>query len=116
MLLRGYKSVAPDGAEIINPLLAYLELALITSLHLCSRCFMMSRYSLSPNSMRKRAIIESVPDQLKNLLQIEHSRHRSVANCFVNLLAGLVAYTYREKKPSLNIRAKEQLPLPALVF
>jgi hypothetical protein len=66
--------------------------------------------------LRKRAIIESVVDQLKNISQIEHSRHRSVANCFVNLLAGLVAYTFREKKPSLNIRVKEQLQLPTLVF
>jgi hypothetical protein len=66
--------------------------------------------------LRKRAVIESVVDQLKNISQIEHSRHRSVANCFVNLLAGLVAYTFREKKPSLNIRVKEQLQLPALVF
>ncbi len=61
--------------------------------------------------LRKRAIIESVVDQLKNISQIEHSRHRSVTNCFVNLLAGLVAYTWREKKPSLNIRVKEQLQL-----
>jgi hypothetical protein len=66
--------------------------------------------------LRKRAIIESVMDQLKNISQIEHSRHRSVANCFVNLVAGLIAYTWREKKPSLNIRIKEQLQLPALVF
>lgn len=66
--------------------------------------------------LRKRAIIESVVDQLKNISQIEHSRHRSVANCFVNLLAGLIAYTFREKKPSLNIRVKEQLQLPSLVF
>jgi hypothetical protein len=66
--------------------------------------------------LRKRAIIESVIDQLKNISQIEHSRHRSVANCLVNLVAGLIAYTYREKKPSLNIRVKEQLQLPALVF
>jgi len=66
--------------------------------------------------LRKRAIIESVNDQLKNISQIEHSRHRSVANCFVNLLAGLVAYTWREKKPSLNIRVTEQLQLPTLVF
>ena len=66
--------------------------------------------------LRKRAIIESVIDQLKNISQIEHSRHRSVANCFVNLVAGLIAYTYREKKPSLNIRVTEQLQLPALVF
>ncbi len=61
--------------------------------------------------LRKRAIIESVMDQLKNISQIEHTRHRSVANCFVNLLAGLIAYTWREKKPSLNIRVKEQLQL-----
>ena len=61
--------------------------------------------------LRKRAIIESVNDQLKNISQIEHSRHRSVANCFVNLLGGLIAYTWREKKPSLNIRVKEQLQL-----
>jgi hypothetical protein len=66
--------------------------------------------------LRKRAIIESVIDQLKNISNIEHSRHRSVANCFVNLVAGLVAYTYREKKPSLNIRVTEQLRLPVLVF
>src|SRR3954470_24879007 len=66
--------------------------------------------------LRKRAIIESVNDQLKNISQIEHSRHRSVANCFVNLVGGLIAYTWREKKPSLNIRIKEQLQLPALVF
>ncbi len=61
--------------------------------------------------LRKRAVIESVMDQLKNISQIEHSRHRSVANCFVNLLGGLVAYTWREKKPSLNIRVTEQLQL-----
>jgi hypothetical protein len=65
--------------------------------------------------LRKRAIIESVIDQLKNISNIEHSRHRSIANCFVNLVAGLIAYTYREKKPSLNVRVKEQLQLPALV-
>jgi hypothetical protein len=59
--------------------------------------------------LRKRAIVESVMDQLKNISQIEHSRHRSVANCLVNLVAGLIAYTWREKKPSLNIRVKEQL-------
>ena len=61
--------------------------------------------------LRKRAIVESVMDQLKNISQIEHSRHRSVANCLVNLVAGLIAYTWREKKPSLNIRLKEQLQL-----
>jgi Transposase DDE domain len=66
--------------------------------------------------LRKRAIIESVIDQLKNISNIEHSRHRSVTNCFVNLIAGLIAYTFREKKPSLNIRVTEQLQLPAIAF
>lgn len=57
--------------------------------------------------LRKRAVIESVFDQLKNISNIEHSRHRSVANFLVNVLAGLTAYTFREKKPSLNIDIKE---------
>lgn len=52
--------------------------------------------------LRKRAIIESVFDQLKNISQIEHTRHRSFWNFLVNLAAGLIAYSWREKKPSLN--------------
>jgi hypothetical protein len=52
--------------------------------------------------LRKRALIETVNDQLKNISQIEHSRHRSVWNFLVNLLAGLTAYTYLPKKPSVS--------------
>jgi transposase len=52
--------------------------------------------------LRKRAIIETVFDQLKNISQIEHTRHRSFWNFLVNLAAGLIAYSLREKKPSLN--------------
>ena len=54
--------------------------------------------------LRKRALIESVNDQLKNISQIEHSRHRSTANFMVNLIAGLVAYSLQPKKPSLNLQ------------
>lgn len=61
--------------------------------------------------LRKRAIIESVFDQLKNISQIEHTRHRSFWNFLVNIVAGLAAYTWREKKPSLNYDVKEQLLL-----
>ncbi|TYP80298.1 DDE family transposase [Nitrosomonas communis] len=61
--------------------------------------------------LRKRSIIETVNDQLKNISQIEHSRHRSPFNFFVNLIAGLVAYTIREKNPSLNIRLPQALPV-----
>lgn len=59
--------------------------------------------------LRKRAVIESVNDQLKNISQIEHTRHRSIANFMVNLISGLIAYTWKPKKPSLNIN-HEQLP------
>ena len=60
--------------------------------------------------LRKRGISETVNDQLKNISQIEHTRHRSVYNFFVNLIAGLVAYTFREKKPSLHLRDHHLLP------
>jgi transposase len=52
--------------------------------------------------LRKRAIVESVIDQLKNISQIEHSRHRSVTSFLVNLLCGLIAYAHQPKKPSLG--------------
>ena len=58
-------------------------------------------------SLRKRSLIETVNDQLKNISQIEHSRHRSVSNFLVNLLSGLVAYSHQEKKPSLNFEGND---------
>ena len=51
----------------------------------------------------KRFIIETVFDQLKNMAQIDHSRHRSVVSFMVNLVAGLIAYSFQKKKPSINI-------------
>ena len=53
--------------------------------------------------LRKRAVIESVNDELKNICQIEHSRHRSFANFITNLLAGIAAYSFLPKKPSINL-------------
>ena len=52
--------------------------------------------------LRKRAIIETIFDQLKNICQVEHSRHRSVANYFNNIFAALIAYNFKDKKPSLK--------------
>jgi len=63
--------------------------------------------------LRKRSIIETVNDQLKNISQIEHTRHRSPINCFVNILAGLIAYCHQPKKPSLNIIFSNAPILPA---
>ena len=53
--------------------------------------------------LRKRFLIETVNDQLKNISQIEHSRHRKPANFAVNLISGLIAYQLQPKKPSLNL-------------
>lgn len=52
---------------------------------------------------RKRSIIETINDQLKNISQIEHSRHRSPVNFCVNVLCGLIAYCHQPKKPSLRL-------------
>lgn len=52
--------------------------------------------------LRKRAIIETIIDQLKNISQIEHTRHRSPVNFFINVLAGLIAYCHQPKKPALH--------------
>jgi hypothetical protein len=53
--------------------------------------------------VRKRAVIESIIDQLKNISQIEHSRHRSPTNFVVHLIAGLLAYSHQAKKPGLHL-------------
>jgi len=53
--------------------------------------------------LRKRSIIETINDQLKNISQIEHSRHRSPCNFLINLLSGLIAYCHQKKKPSLTL-------------
>jgi len=58
--------------------------------------------------LRKRAVIESVNDQLKNISQIEHSRHRSIWNFLANILAALIAYMLQPKKPSIKL---EMVPL-----
>ncbi len=52
--------------------------------------------------LRKRSIIETINDLLKNNCNIDHSRHRSPLNFMVNIISGLIAYTYRYKLPTLN--------------
>jgi transposase len=60
--------------------------------------------------LRKRAIVETSIDQLKNISQIEPSRHRSPINFLINLLCALIAYCQQPKKPSLHLGT-----LPALI-
>ena len=52
--------------------------------------------------LRKRSIIETVNDELKNICQIEHSRHRSFPNFITNLISGLIAYSFLPKKPAIK--------------
>ena len=53
--------------------------------------------------LRKRAIIETVNDELKNIAQVEHSRHRTFDNFIVNLLGAIAVYCCFPKKPGIRI-------------
>ena len=53
--------------------------------------------------LRKRSVIETINDELKNVAQLVHSRHRSLNNFLMNVLAVIAAYTFFDKKPSINI-------------
>ncbi len=64
---------------------------------------------------RKRSIIETINDHLKNISQILHTCHPSVTNFAINLIAGLIAYTHQAKKPSLNLSKKERSALPTVI-
>lgn len=52
--------------------------------------------------LRKRSVVETVNDELKNICQVEHSRHRSFGNFLTNLISGLIAYSFLPKKPSIK--------------
>ena len=80
LLERGLRLITPIRKNMKNKLLLLAEKFLV----------------------RKRSLIETVNDQLKNLAQIEHSRHRSVNNFVVHLVCGLIAYSLQPKKPSLK--------------
>jgi hypothetical protein len=57
--------------------------------------------------LRKRSVIETVNDELKNMCQIEHSRHRSFTNFITNLISGLIAYSFFPKKPAIRFESAE---------
>ena len=58
-------------------------------------------------TLRKRSIIETINDELKNICQIEHSRHRSFGNFLSNLISGLLAYSFLPKKPAIKYETAE---------
>lgn len=92
-----------DKGYLSQPL---FETLLEHGLHLITgiRANMNNRLMLMSDKLllRKRYIIETINDQLKNQSQIEHSRHRSPVNFVVNVVAGLIAYMWQPKKPAIN--------------
>jgi len=100
---RGYVS------KKLTDLLALDEVELITTLKKNMKPRVLAAFDKL--LLRKRSIIETINDQLKNIFDLEHSRHRSLTNYMINVVASLVAYSYQDKKPSLNIRRGDLLPL-----
>jgi hypothetical protein len=66
--------------------------------------------------LRKRSVIETINDELKNICDIEHSRHRSVHNFFMNLIAAIAAYNFFDKKPSIRVDFKPDTSQLALFY
>jgi hypothetical protein len=94
-------SLGPPGGYIssITESLRQRGLQLITKLR-----ENMKPQALTPQEkyyLGHRGLIETVFDCLKNLCNIEHARHRSVKNFFINLWAGLLAYTFMDGFPSI---------------
>jgi hypothetical protein len=81
---------------------------LVTNMRANMRCRLMQLQEKV--LLRKRSLIETVNDTLKNVCQIEHSRHRSPINFLAHLVAGLIAYTRLPKKPSLKFENAEYQP------
>ena len=60
--------------------------------------------------LRKRSVIKKVNDDLKNICQVEHTRHRSVAGFILNSMSAIPAYSFFPKKPSIKKDIEETNP------
>jgi hypothetical protein len=61
--------------------------------------------------LRKRSVIETVNDELKNICQVEHTRHRSIAGFILNIIGAIAAYSFFPKKPSIKKDVEETNPI-----
>lgn len=66
--------------------------------------------------LKKRMLIESVIKEIKTQTQLQHTRHRSFINFQVNMVAALIAYTYLEQKPSLNLSECQKITETSLAL
>jgi hypothetical protein len=60
--------------------------------------------------LRKRSVIETVNDELKNICQVEHTRHRSINGFLLNIMGAIAAYSFFPKKPSIKKDIEETNP------
>jgi hypothetical protein len=60
--------------------------------------------------LRKRSVIETVNDELKNICQVEHTRHRSISGFLLNIMGAIAAYSFFPKKPSIKNDIQEKNP------
>lgn len=60
--------------------------------------------------LRKRSVIETVNDELKNICQVEHTRHRSISGFLLNVMSAIAAYSFFPKKPSIKKDIMETNP------
>ena len=99
---KGYVSQA-----LTHALLRTRRLRLVTHLkrNMANRLVLLHEKIL----LQRRALMETVFDQRKHLLQVEHTRHRSPTNFAVNLVAGLSAYCHQPTKPSIYRHGRPQL-------
>ena len=97
-------------AQKLTRSLAELGIQLITTLR--KNMKPAPRTEFEQTLLRRRCLIETVFDELKNLCQIEHTRHRSVGNFLVNLMAGIVAYCVSDNKPTLKLMRVHALAAP----
>ncbi len=65
--------------------------------------------------LQKRFVIETIFDQLKNISQIEYTRHCNVKNFIVNLIVGLVACTHQPVKPAIKLSTHERRTLATII-
>lgn len=66
--------------------------------------------------LRKRSVIETVNDELKNICQVEHTRHRSISGFLLNIISAIAAYSFFPKKPSIKHDVQETNPEMLMLF
>ena len=65
--------------------------------------------------LKKRSMIESVFHILKDILLVNHTRHRCPINFMINIISALCAYCLYPGKPSIKINGNRTAPVALMV-